>query len=1037
MGISAAWEGIVDNSFEKIGRTTSKRPWLFIFLSILVGAGMASGFARLQTESRPEKQWVPSGSPALEYNEYVLETWNSSMRMAWHILTCKTEGCNVLDKQHIEHLQQKYTDIRNLKLDGNWFVDSVLSSHEADFWGGADLPNETLSKYRGTWSLGKLEDDSVAHGETKRKCFDFGPVCATQLLTSVFGDDDKAISRLTPERISVGINNWEAQTKQCSVSIARSDSPCVDTTVFSDDVNTKADDCKLYNSIEERDRCRGAIAKYCETVCPTQSAFGTDGLTYQDEAKCEDDKCFHLAENPFLSYMMAMDYEPWKMEKMLGGIERDGAGQITKATSVFGFTSLKEDPVYPVAGSDPVDPLAEWWEQEMLCVFGVVAAQWNETHATPMQEKCPEDPLFKVSAMAGRSFGDTFGAAVTGDVMYVGISYMAMFVYLVCTLSRRDHVHSAWGMSCAVLVAVGLAFGAGMGVGAYLGLLWNQLNLNIPFLLLGLGVDDAFVLCAEFSRATKADPEMPVHDRCALACRHGGVSIFVTSLTDALAFLIGSMTVLPALSWFCAFSGLCIVMIFIFQLTFILPCIALNAERAESGRFDCCCCCKTKEPRPITDPKGCCCCLFYPGYALPKADFLERVFIGFGEKVVKQKLGKAAVLVFFTTLSVVGLYGTTQLYADFRLEWFIPDGSYVTSFLSENDQMFSAGVPFNVYTREIDYFEKQQELSDISQWMKRNPLIDQNEEQSDWVHAFEKWVVTNNFYDRTYPVPTKQAFYTMLHDFFRSDAGSKFQSNVQWMNTACDEYDDDQCGAIFRGQGLKATRLGANIVASASRATGMERYDAMLELRRGIAVITGDSSMDAGVFVHSRDFLYWEENGVIQTELVRNLVICTSVILVIIFLMIPRPWLSAIACYAIFTAMINTLGFCYFWDVTINGVSTIYVLICVGLAVDYSIHMVHCFNHTYGTSEERAVIALGHMGPCIFHAFFTLFLATLVVGFSVTFVFRMFFKCFFLVGLFGGSHGLFLLPTLLAIAGGDNPGREAGPTMRQNDAAGK
>ena len=44
-----------------------------------------------------------------------------------------------------------------------------------------------------------------------------------------------------------------------------------------------------------------------------------------------------------------------------------------------------------------------------------------------------------------------------------------------------------------------------------------------------------------------------------------------------------------------------------------------------------------------------------------------------------------------------------------------------------------------------------------------------------------------------------------------------------------------------------------------------------------VEVITGDSSMDAGVFVHSRDFLYWEENGVIQTELVRNLVICTSV----------------------------------------------------------------------------------------------------------------------------------------------------------------
>ena len=53
-------------------------------------------------------------------------------------------------------------------------------------------------------------------------------------------------------------------------------------------------------------------------------------------------------------------------------------------------------------------------------------------------------------------------------------------------------------MSCAVLVAVGLAYGAGMGVGAYLGLFQNQLNLNIPFLLLGppgvglLGVDARF-----------------------------------------------------------------------------------------------------------------------------------------------------------------------------------------------------------------------------------------------------------------------------------------------------------------------------------------------------------------------------------------------------------------------------------------------------------------------------------------------------------------------------------------------------------------
>ena len=44
------------------------------------------------------------------------------------------------------------------------------------------------------------------------------------------------------------------------------------------------------------------------------------------------------------------------------------------------------------------------------------------------------------------------------------------------------------------VLIVGLSYGSAMGLGAYLGLKNNSLNGNIPFLLLGLGVDDAFVL---------------------------------------------------------------------------------------------------------------------------------------------------------------------------------------------------------------------------------------------------------------------------------------------------------------------------------------------------------------------------------------------------------------------------------------------------------------------------------------------------------------------------------------------------------------
>merc|ERR1719169_277097 len=63
---------------------------------------------------------------------------------------------------------------------------------------------------------------------------------------------------------------------------------------------------------------------------------------------------------------------------------------------------------------------------------------------------------------------------------------------------------------------------------------------------------------------------------------------------------------------------------------------------------------------------------------------------------------------------------------------------------------------------------------------------------------------------------------------------------------------------------------------------------------------------------------------------------------------------------------------------------------------------------------------VGVIGPSVFHGFFTLMIATVPLSQSVTYVFRTFFKMFFLVGLHGGCQGLFLLPVLLATFGGDN-----------------
>jgi Niemann-Pick C1 protein len=246
-------------------------------------------------------------------------------------------------------------------------------------------------------------------------------------------------------------------------------------------------------------------------------------------------------------------------------------------------------------------------------------------------------------------------------------------------------------------------------------------------------------------------------------------------------------------------------------------------------------------------------------------------------------------------------------------------------------------------------------------------------------------------------------------------AGSQHKSNVQWASEGCN--DDD--AAVRAGStcvvaaGLEATRLSATIDMDFTD-RGQDRYDCMVAMRSEVGAIV------EGAFPFSFEFMYWEEVGVIGTELRRNLLISGGVITIIVALLVQKARISALVIAAILFSITDVIGFLYYWDVTISGVSTIYVLICVGLAVDYSAHMAHMFKESTGTSQERTRKALGRIGPSVANAIISTLLAVIVIGFSKSYVFRIFFKAFFLVTLIAGAHGLWLLPVLLGLFGGSN-----------------
>ncbi|ETN73637.1 hypothetical protein NECAME_00724 [Necator americanus] len=59
-----------------------------------------------------------------------------------------------------------------------------------------------------------------------------------------------------------------------------------------------------------------------------------------------------------------------------------------------------------------------------------------------------------------------------------------------------------------------------------------------------IGIDDSFLMLAAWHETPR---HLPVVDRIRISMKHAAVSISITTLTDALAFLIGAIAPLPAL----------------------------------------------------------------------------------------------------------------------------------------------------------------------------------------------------------------------------------------------------------------------------------------------------------------------------------------------------------------------------------------------------------------------------------------------------------------------------------------------------------
>ncbi|CAO2815751.1 unnamed protein product [Amaranthus hypochondriacus] len=657
------------------------------------------------------------------------------------------------------------------------------------------------------------------------------------------------------------------------------------------------------------------------------------------------------------------------------------------------------------------------------------------------------------------SIEDELKRESNADVITILISYLVMFAYISLTLGDIPH-SSMFYISSKVLlglsgvVVVILSVLGSVGFFSAIGVKSTLIIMEvIPFLVLAVGVDNMCILV----HAAKRQPiEIPLEERISNALAEVGPSITLASLSEVLAFAVGAFITMPACRVFSMFAALAVLLDFLLQLSAFVALIVLDFKRAEDFRIDCFPCIKissaSEESNRGTDQRT-------PG-------FLTQYMKDFHAPILLHRGVKIVVLAIFSGLVLVGIALCPRIEPGLEQQIALPRDSYLQGYFSDLSDYLRVGPPLYFVVKDYNYSSKSRHTNQLCSISKcdSNSLLNEISRASltpestyiakpaaSWLDDFLVWLspeafgCCRKFVNGSYCPPDDQPPCCLPEDepcgyggvckdcttcFRHSDldndrpSTAQFREKLPWFLNALPSADCAKGGHGAYTTSLDLTGYESGIIRASEFRTyhtpvnqQSDYVNALRAAREFSSKVSDSLKMD--IFPYSVFYIFFEQYLDIWSTALINLAIALGAVFVVCLVITSSLWSSAIILLVLVMIVVDLMGVMAILGIQLNAVSVVNLIMSIGIAVEFCVHITHAFSVSYGDRNQRAREALGTMGASVFSGItLTKLVGVIVLCFARSEIFVVYyFQMYLALVIIGFLHGLVFLPVLLSLIG--------------------